>query len=186
MSDYDIDDYGVDDFELAQDDMDGGLFDSYEDDGSRPAGEGSMYDQPTKFEMEPEEELTDDDVDQLLETLPEDEVEDLMVNSLGRFANQWDGMVDHMIFFEPWYVQYKQEEHYDRYWKDHGWEKLRHRKVKKEKYWEDPEAARILSRQKFIKHYYSVEREEKKQYERERKAAYRARKRAEKEAQKNG
>jgi hypothetical protein len=186
MSDYDIDDYGVDDFELAQDDMDGGLFDSYEDDGSRPAGEGSIYDQPTKFEMEPEEELTDDDdIDQLLETMTEDEVENLMVNSLGRFANQWDGMVDHMIFFEPWYVQYKQDEHYDRYWKDHSWEKLRHRKLKAEKWREDPEKSRLVQRQKNKKHYYKNV-EQAREAARKRMAAYRARKRAEKEAQKNG
>ena len=118
--------------------------------------------------------------------MPEDEVEELVVEASGDFPVVWTAMEDHHIYYGPWYEQYEEGRQYERYWgATHGYEKVRYKQAKKEKYWENPERARIVSRQKFRKHYYSSDPDLKKQYERERKRAYRAKQRAEKEAKKN-
>lgn len=201
---YDIDDTGFDDFEYAMEDSDGGLFDQHtasREDGvskERVAGRGSVYEKSQPLD---ERELLNefgelpDEVEQIFEWVPMDEtgmeekwttMEDAILNAEGSLTGPWEAMEDHNLYFIPWYKEYEGGRQYERYWgPNHGWEKHRHREVKKNQYWRDPEKSRLLERQKKKKQYWTNP-EAAKEATRKRVAAHRARKRAEKEAQTNG
>jgi hypothetical protein len=161
MNDYDWDDYGVDDFEAAQDDMGGGgLFDDYGQKKERTAGEGSFYEQPQPLDRREllnsegklprgAEKLADtreayegysDCEDPLLvadgwRVQPsEDELEALLVNSMGGYPDVWGAYEEHMLFHEPYMKQYDYERQQDRYWGCVGWERSRARIAKRERY----------------------------------------------------
>jgi hypothetical protein len=160
VNDYDWDDYGVDDFEAAQDDMGGGgLFDDYDQKKERTAGEGSFYEQPQPLDRREllnsdgklprgAEKLADtreayeghsDCEDPLLadgwHVQPsEDELEAMLVNSMGGYPDVWGAYEEHMLFHEPYIQQYEYERQQDRYWSCVGWERSRARRAKRERY----------------------------------------------------
>lgn len=196
---YDVDDTGFDDFEYAMEDSDSGLFDKHTDkreDGvtsARVAGRGSVYEVAQALddrELLDEEGNLPEDLDEHMEDLTDDQWDDLevlLVRADGELPVVWEAMEDHNIYFNPWYEQYEEERQYERYWgAAHGYEKVRHKRAKKEKYWKDPEKSRLVQRQKNKKHYHSLTPEERRTRNREQQRARRARRRAEKEAQKNG
>lgn len=200
MSDYDWDDYGVDDFEAAQDDLGGGgLFDDYDQTKERTAGEGSFYEQPQPLdrrELFNREGRLPRDAEKLADTREaydgysdcedprladgwlvqpsEDELETLLVNNMGGYPDVWGAYEEHMLFHEPYLEQYDYERQQDRYWSCVGWERSRARRAKRERYHSALEYYRDRRRdtdRKLRERNIEKERERKRENERRRMAA---------------